>query len=136
MGSYPNVPTQRGADWDRKVAQATNYLLNQITFFQFAVEGQPNSGEVILRTQFPVDIPLVANQCSGWAGTTSTDTAVVTYYIDGVSAGTVTYSAGGEDAVTALSVTRIPANTPFEIVAPTPQDATLADITITLAASL
>jgi hypothetical protein len=133
---YPNVPLQRGNDWDRKVAQATNYLLNQITFFQFVIEDQPTSGESILLTQNPVAWPLVATQCSGWAATAASSDAVFNIMVGGVVAGTVTFPAGDQDAVVALTTTTVPANTTFEIVAPTPQDATLADITLTLAASL
>jgi hypothetical protein len=133
---YPNVPLQRGNDWDRKVAQATNYLLNQITFFQFVIEDQPTSGESILLTRNPVAWPLVANQCSGWAATAATSDAVFNINVGGSLAGTITFPAGQQTGVVALTTTTVPANTDFEIVAPTPQDATLADITITLAASL
>jgi hypothetical protein len=137
MSSYPNVPLQRGNDWDRKVAQATNYLLNQLTFFQFAVEGQPTSGEVILRTRNPVDWPLVANQCSITAETAPTADAVVIINVAGSLFATATILAGQDEGTVAfLSSTRLPAATSYEIVMPTPQDATLADITLTLAASL
>jgi hypothetical protein len=133
---YPNVPLQRGNDWDRKVALAINYQLNQLTFFQFVIEDQPTSGESILLTQNPVAWPLVANQCSGWAATAATSDAVFNINVDGSLVGTVTFPAGQQTGVVALTTTTITANTTFEIVAPTPQDATLADITLTLAASL
>ena len=136
MSSYPNVPLQRGNDWDRKVAQATNYLLNQLTFFQFVIEDQPDAGESILLTQFPVNVPLIATQCSGWAATAATSDAVFTLTIGGSAAGTITFLAGQQTGTVALSTTTVPAETNFEITAPTPQDATLADITLTLAASL
>jgi hypothetical protein len=133
---YPNVPLQRGNDWDRKVAQAINYQLNQLTFFQFVVEGQPTSGESILLTRNPVDWPLVASQCFITAETAPTSDAVVSIYVAGSLIGTGTILAGQDEGTVALTTPRVPANTTFEIVAPTPQDATLADITITLAASL
>ena len=134
--SYPNVPLQRGPDFDRKVAQGLNHLINQVTFFQFVIEAQPTSGESILLTQFPVDLPLVSTQCSGWAATAPSSDAVFTLTIGGSSAGTITFPAGEQDAVVVLTTTTIPAATDFEILAPTPQDATLAGITLTLAASL
>jgi hypothetical protein len=133
--SYPNIPLGKN-DQDRRVSQAVNHLLNQDTFFQFVIEDQPTSGESILLTQNPVAWPLVANQCSGWAATAASSDAVFNINVGGSLAGTVTFPAGDQDAVVALTTTTIPANTSFEIIAPTPQDATLADITITLAASL
>ena len=134
--SYPNVPLQRGPDFDRKAAQAINHLLNQITFFQFVIEGQPTSGESILLTRNPVAWPLVAPQCSGWAATAASSDAVFNIMVGGSSIGTITFQAGQQDATVTLTSTSIPAETDFEILAPTPQDATLADITLTLAASL
>ena len=133
--SYPNVPLGK-SDWDRKVAQAVNHLLNQVTYMQFVVEGQPSVGESVILTQFPVAVSLIAAQSSGWAGTPSASDAVFTVLINGASAGTITFTAGQEDAAVSLTVTDIPAFTDFEIVAPTPQDASLADVTLTLAANL
>jgi hypothetical protein len=136
VSAFPNVPTRRGHDFDGRVAQAVNHLLNQITFFQFVIEDQPTAGESILLTQFPVELPLVSTQCSGWAATAASSDAVFTLTVGGSSAGTITFPAGEQDGVVVLTTTTIPADTDFEIVAPTPQDATLADITLTLAASL
>ena len=133
--SYPNVPLGN-TPWQRQISQATNHLLNQINYFQFVVEGQPADGETIIKTQFPIPVTLIASECSGWAGTASSGTAVVNYAIGGVSAGTTTFSAGNQDAPTSLTTVLIPAFTDFEITAPTPQDATLADVTLTLVANL
>lgn len=132
---FPNVPLG-GADWQRKASQAINHLLNQITFFQFTVADQPDAAESIILTQFPVPVPLVASQCMGWAGTAPASDAVFTLNVGGSSAGTYTFPAGQQDAVIALTVSQIPADTDFEIVAPASQDASLADITITIAASI
>jgi hypothetical protein len=133
--SYPNIPLG-GRDWQRRATSAINYTLNQLTFFQFVIEDQPDAGESILLTQFPVAVPLVPSNCSGWAATAPTNDAVFTLNVGGASAGTITFPAGEQAAVVVLSTTTIPADTEFEIVAPTPQDVTLADITLTLAASL
>ena len=133
--SYPNVPLGK-SDWDRKLAQAVNHLLNQVTYMQFVIEGQPADGESVILTQFPVKVGLLSAQSSGWAGTAPTSDAVFTVLINGSSAGTITFPAGSQDATVSLSVTEIPAFTDFEITAPTPQDATLADVTLTLVANL
>lgn len=133
--SYPNVPIGQSA-WQRQIAQALNHVLNQVTFFQFVVEGQPADAESIILTQFPVKVGLLASQCTAWAATAPTSDAVFNVYIGGVLAGTITFLAGQQTGTVTLTITEIAALTDFEITAPTPQDASLADVTLTLAANL
>ena len=134
--SYPNVPLGK-SDWDRKVAQAVNHLLNQVEFNQLVIDGMPTDGEVLMLTQFPVARKLAPTSMSGWvpAASVATSDAVVTFKVDGATIGTITYPAGEQDAVVSFTSSDIPADTDFEIILPTPQDATLADFTIVLAFS-
>jgi hypothetical protein len=130
--SYPNVPLGTSA-WQRRVAQALNHLLNNLSYNTYIAEGLPTAGEQILITQFPVPITLV--DLSGWvpAASVSTADATVTLKVAGTTIATVKYEAGQQDAVATIITPDIPANTDFEIIAPTPADATLADFTLTLA---
>jgi hypothetical protein len=132
---YPNVPLGV-TEWQRKIAQAINYQLNKLTFFQFATEGQPDDAQQILITRFPVTVPLVISQCSGWAEIAPTNSATFTLNIDGAAAGYIIFAAGSQEASVSITTANIPAEIPFEIVAPTPQDATLADVTLTLATKI
>ena len=133
---YPNVPLGT-TEWQRKLAQATNYLINRVQFNHWVIEGEPASGEVFFETIFPVPLNIIASSCAGWApaATVATNDAAVSFYLNDTLIGTITYPAGVQDAVVAFTTTAIPSHTPFKIVLPTPQDATLADFTLILATS-
>lgn len=136
MSSYPNVPLGQ-TDWQRRLAQAVNFLLNLVEYNALVVEGVPDDAESIILTQFGVTRTLSPGSMSGWApaASTATSDAVITFQVAGVTIGTITFPAGEQDAVVAFTSNSIPADTDFEIIAPSPQDATLADFTITLAFS-
>lgn len=130
--SYPNVPLGISA-WQRKISQAVNYLLNKLEYNNYIVVGSPTAGQSILKTRFP--LPLTLSDLSGWTATTATADAVVTLKVDGSAIATLTFLAGRADALSSITAPDIPADTDFEIIAPDPQDATLADFTITLGTS-
>lgn len=132
--SYPNVPLGQ-SDWQRKTSNAVNFLLNEIQFLQIIASGQPDSGQVLFSTQFPVPLTLSAGDTFAFAGTPATADAITQFYIGGVLAGTVTHLAGEEEAVVSITTALIPARTQFEIIGPPLQDATLADLTYALAFS-
>jgi hypothetical protein len=133
LSNYPNVPLQRGEDFDRKVAQAVNHLLNEQGYIIIEVDGVPDAGQELLNRQFPVPVQIVANDCGLKADVATTNAASFAVTIGGASAGTINLAATATLASFSLSVTEVPAWTRLRITAPNPQDPTLADFTLALA---
>lgn len=130
--AFPNIP-KNGNDWQRRTTDAVNHLLNQQPNGVFYFQDMPDAGQSYGPTQFPVSYTLIPRGSNAIAGTAATATAVFTVLIDGVTAITITFNAGETSGVMAFASESLPLLTDFEIVAPNPQDATLADITIILA---
>jgi hypothetical protein len=136
--SYPNVPLFDGgnlADWQRRVAQAINYLLNKLEYVVETVEGVPTSGQVALDTQFPTARTISQSDCSIFAASTPTADASFDITLAGSTIGTATILAGQTEGTFAFSSTAVSADARFQCTCPTPADATLADIFMTIALS-
>ena len=139
MSSYPNVPTQRGHDFDRKVAQAVNHLLNQTTFYTYVIEGVPDASQEVIDIEFPIAVELVKDQCvlrlRNMVGVAPTADATVTFSVGGSTIATGVIPAGQSEGTITFTSNSIPAFTRFVVTAPNPQDATLSDFIISLAVS-
>lgn len=131
--SYPNVPTLWTPDGHRKNAQALNHLLNQQDYISVEIAGAPSAGQVLLSMKFPFPVTIVPVSSGLEADVAATNPAQVTFEIGGSPAGTATFSALGDTAQFSLSTTTIPAWTRLRVLAPNPQDPTLADLTLALA---
>lgn len=130
--AFPNIP-RNGPDWQRRAADAVNYLLNQVGYFHIGIEGSPTAAQELFKASFAVPINLLQSMSVGRAGTAATATATFIITIGGATAGTIAFLAGQTEATVALTTTRVPALSELKVVAPSPQDATLADITLELA---
>lgn len=131
--SLPNIP-RTGTDWQRRATDAVNYLVNQAPNLVLFVQDQPTAAQSVYGpTYLPVSYTIIQRSCFSSSATAATVTSVFHINIGGVLAGTVTFNAGTTDGVIAFSETEIPALTTLEVIAPTPQDATLSDITIIIA---
>ena len=139
MSSYPNVPLQRGNDWDRKTAQAVNHLLNQLTYYTFTVEGVPDAAQEIIDVEFPIPVKVVWDSCTfrlrDEVGVAPTADAQVTFTAGGSTIATGTILAGQSEGTISPTSTAVAAFRRFLVTAPNPQDATLSDFIISLAVS-
>jgi hypothetical protein len=131
--SFPNVPLRLSADWVRRIADAVNYLLNRKSYLTIFADGVPSAGQQLLRTKFSERLVIAAVSSLGDAGVAATADAAFDLLVDGVSIGTITFAAGQATAAIALTSTEIPSLAVFEVIAPNPADATLADVTLSLA---
>lgn len=133
MSSYPNVPTLWTPDGHRRNSQALNHLLNQQDYINVEAAGVPDAGQVLLSMKFPFPVTIVPASSGLEADVAATNSAQVEFEIGGSSAGTATFPALGDEAQFSITTTTIPAWTRLRILAPTPQDPTLADLTLALA---
>ena len=133
MGGFPNVPTLWTPSGHRKNAEALNHLLNQQDYINVEIAGVPSAGQVLLSMKFPFPVTIVPASSGLEADVAATSSASVTFEIGGSPAGSATFPALGDEAQFSLTTTEIPAWTRLRILAPTPQDATLADLTLALA---
>lgn len=130
--SYPRVPVIPTQDSARKFGGAINHLLGRMSYIHLEIAGKPAAGQVILSTQFPVALTVVPTGGLFKAKVGATAAPAFTITVDGVMAGSIPFT--GTDGTLGLGF-EVPAATPFEVIAPTPQDATLSDITLSLAVS-
>lgn len=130
--SYPNIPLA-GPDWQRKATQAVNSLLNQIDYLHISIDGSPTAGQSLFRTKFPVSKTMLQSHTLAYSDVAATGSATANILIGGANAGTIVWAAGATQAVVTLTTTIIPARTEFEVVAPSPADATLSNPTISIA---
>lgn len=101
--------------------------------------GAPNNGELLLRFNYVRAVTLPASLAGSrvTAGSAATATADFDVKINGASIGTIRFAASGTVATfIGFSATSIAVNDVLEIVAPATADATLADISFTLAGVL
>lgn len=135
---YPNVPLGKN-EQDRRVSQAVNHLLNQVTYYTYTVEGMPDGGQEIIDVEFPVPVKLIRDACvlqlRNGVGVAPTSDAVITFSVGGSTIATGTVPAGEDEGSITFTSTDIPAFTRFLVTAPNPQDATLSDFIISLAVS-
>lgn len=131
--SLPNVARQLTPTWVRDIANAINYLLNRKSYLTIFADGVPAAGQQLLRTKFSERLTIVADSTIGDSGVSATASAAFALKVSGSSIGTITFGAGQTTATISLSSTEIPALAVFEVIAPNPADATLADVTISLA---
>ena len=113
--SYPNVPLGRH-EQDRRISQAVNHLLNQVTYYTFTIEGVQSAGQEIIYLEFPLPVELVRDAC-------------VLQLRNGVGV------APTADVTITFTSNEVPAFTRFLVTAPNPQDATFSDFIISLAVS-
>ena len=136
--SFPNVPLGK-TDWDRKLAQAVNHLLNQVTYYTISAEGIPDAGQELWDEEFPVSVRIDSSSCAlrlkDETGIAPTSDATFTLTVGGVTFATGTIPAGQSEGNWAFTSTAIPDFTRTLITAPSPQDATLSDVIISLAVS-
>jgi hypothetical protein len=131
--SFPNVPKILSPDWVRRIADAVNYLLNRKSYLNIFADGLPSAGQQLLRTKFSERLVIAAVSSIGDAGVAATASATFTLQVNGSSIGTIVFGAGQTTATISLTSTEIPSLSVFEVIAPSPADATLADVTISLA---
>ncbi len=101
--------------------------------------GVPNNGELLLRFNYVRSLTLPASLSGSrvTAGVAATATADFDVKLNGASIGTIRFAAAGTVAsFIGFSATSIAVNDVLEIVAPATADATLADISFTLAGAL
>jgi len=131
--SFPNVPKVLSSDWVRRIADAVNYLLNRKSYLTIFADGVPSAGQQLLRTKFSERLVIAADSSVGDASVAATASAAFTLQVNGSSIGSITFGAGQTTATISLTSTEIPSLAVFEVIAPDPADATLADVTISLA---
>lgn len=98
--------------------------------------GRPGVGAVVMRVVVPRAVALAAGapHSRAYAATTATAEAVFEIRHNGTAIGTVTFLAAGQTGVFAVAApVDLIAGDRLEVVAPTTQDATLADVSLTLA---
>ena len=98
--------------------------------------GQPADGALLARVLAAraFTLPAGASGSAAYAGTAATGSATVTIQKNGAGVGTIDWSAAGQTgAFTVGSPVSFSAGDKLELVAPSPQDGTLADLSITLA---
>jgi hypothetical protein len=102
------------------------------------IVGKPSNGEVVLLFVAPRAFRIPANAAGSYlkAGTAATGPSVFSIKKNGTEFLTATVAAAGTTATFASSQTDFAAGDVLKIVAPATADATLADIAITLAATL
>lgn len=100
----------------------------------FFIGGKPSSGETVV--MFPVAIefslPISLTDSAGRALTASTSNVAFSIQKNGTPVGTVVFNASATATFTFASAVTFNAGDIFSVVAPTPQDATLQDIGISL----
>lgn len=130
---FPNVPRQGGPDWFRRIAEAVNHLLNRPSYFSLFVDGVPAADQQLLRLKIAQPFTINASASLGDAGVAATGSAVFTIKVSGSDVGTITFGAGQTTATVSITAPDVPALALFEVYAPNPADATLADITLSIA---
>lgn len=134
MITYPRV-SHRQPDKDRTFAGAINHLLNKLNYLHVSIVGKPTAGEVILDTEFPVPLFISFENSLLVAETGATASAAWDISVGGSTAATITFGAGQSTGTSSVPSIGVPARTRFTLTAPGTQDATLSDITLSLAAS-
>ena len=136
--SYPNVPLGRN-EQDRRISQAVNHLLNQVTYYTFTIEGVPSAGQEIIDLEFPLPVELVRDACvlqlRNGVGIAPTADVTITFSVGGSTIATGTILAGQSEGSITFTSNEVPAFTRFLVTAPNPQDATFSDFIISLAVS-
>ena len=99
---------------------------------QIAIAGKPTAGQVIVSTRFGPTLTLSQSESFATAEVASTGTAVCHLAVDGTPIGTITFTTS-KTGVISITNPVIPSKSLFEIDAPGTQDATLAQITLSLA---
>ena len=98
------------------------------------IDGFVPPGARLMRYKSERALTLVESDTLLDAENAATASAVFQLKKDGVNAGTITVAAAGTSGTVAISDSAFPAGTVLELFAPAVQDATLADVTITIAA--
>lgn len=97
------------------------------------IEGKPGAGEVYPRLDMPsARYRILPGACSASCGTAPTSGVTFTLSLEGTQFGTVTFAAGFTQGTFAFTSTLLLGGV-LEVTAPDPQDATLSDVSITLA---
>lgn len=94
--------------------------------------GQYGSSELLVRHKFADLVSFPANMASSEAdaGSASTGTAVISLQKNGVEFGTITFTSSAVGVIVSTAVDFVPGDI-FTLVAPSPSDATLADLALT-----
>lgn len=136
-----NSATLRGGSrtWFALEIVETDDAANPPFDIAWRTDGAPAAGEVVLRTVLARPVALAADFAGsvGAAGTAATADADFDVRRNGASIGTIRFAAGSDTAtfIAASAVTLQPTDL-LMVVASASPDATLADVTVTLAGSL
>lgn len=121
-------------------AQATSLTaLNIALYARFAlfVAANPTANELLVRYEVTDQLQFAANLAlsRGSAVSGATGSSVFSLQKNGVEFGTATFGAGSSTAIFAGSATTFNAGDILTVYAPSSQDATLANVSLTLAAT-
>jgi len=102
-----------------------------------SIPGKPGAAAAYhIIVPFPMAIAAGLPGTDGYSGTLATSTATFTLYKNGVSFGTIAFGSGStHPALTSAAGATLVAGDRLTIIAPTSQDATLADVGFTIKAS-
>jgi hypothetical protein len=104
---------------------------SQVVSFILWASGRPGAAEVLVRAEIDTAVTLAEARCRASALTASTGTAVFSVEVGGTPIGTVTFTASASGVVD-ITTSAVAAGAVLTITAPSPQDATLAGVSITL----
>ena len=133
-GSTPLVPLDGNMpDWSRRVATAVNRFSSRLSYLVVNAAGAPALNQLLFRGRLPFQMSLSAASSSGDAAVAATGNPAFSIKVNSVVVGTWVFT--GTASVVSITTPTVPANALFEIYAPVPQDATLADVSLSLAIS-
>lgn len=117
----------------RIVSATLNRIINRVSYWLLFVDGAPASGQQLFRIKLPQTMTLVQEETSGDAAVAATASSVFSIKVNSVTVGTITFGAGQTTATASITSAEVPAQAVFEVLAPSPADSTLADVSLSIA---
>lgn len=99
------------------------------------VEGSPAAGARLMRFASKRDLLLVSSLTILDAEDAASATSIFTLKKEGVTVGTINVAAGATSGIVSITDPALPAGAVLQLFAPSVQDATLADVSISIGAS-